>query len=778
MVFPAIEERLKARRHHLEPIDLRWGVETRSVAEDQAKELLILKVCLTEIKRSRPFIIGLLGDRYGWVPPEGRIRTAAQEIGFDTDPAGKSVTALEVEFGVLADPQQRRRCHFYCRQPLPYQEMPPAMAALYSDRQASWPGADQSGARLDALKARLFKELPDRARLYEAGWDRESQRVTGLEAWGRQVLEDLWQDLEIETREFAARPPEAWQDQERWVLEQFVEALTRDFVGREALLHHLASWAAGGEGAAPPELSEKWGAVIVGDAGAGKSALFAQLYRRLQQQPVLLLAHAAGVSPASQQVDSLLRRWVQELAAFLEVEDPAPALTSREDLQESFRGLLVQAAARTRVVCLLDALNQFERTQVGKYLTWLPGFWPENVRFLATTLPGTEAEALRERAGVASIKLDLLNPEETAAMVTSLCRRYHKKLHPEILEVLTSKKIPPQNGQVRLAAGSPLWLHLAVEELLLLDEDDFARQDREFTGNPEEKLHQLLLAVARELPPEVEALYAYLLRRTEAVHGEKWAREFAHLLAVTRGGLREADFQALLPARTGEPWEEVRFAALRRSFRAHLVQKGALGQWDFAHAQMREAIGRRSLPAPAARETHQAIALYLEELPRADLLRQTELMFHFIGADDKPRAARLYAGFQGLASSGPEMAAATQALAAHLLAAGEQDPNPGLEWALSLPAAPGLEPGPAAQICRNYQFDLLEALANDARLPLKLAFLVQVKRVQDGLLAQEPENPLRQRDLSVSYDRDRGRAPGPGGCSRGPRGLPGRPGHC
>ena len=67
-VFPKLEERLRERFHHLEPIDLRWGVETKSVEEQHAKELLVLKVCLDEIKRSRPFLIVLVGDRYGWPP--------------------------------------------------------------------------------------------------------------------------------------------------------------------------------------------------------------------------------------------------------------------------------------------------------------------------------------------------------------------------------------------------------------------------------------------------------------------------------------------------------------------------------------------------------------------------------------------------------------------------------------------------------------------------------------------------------------------------------------
>ncbi len=80
-VFPVLEERLRARFSHLEPIDLRWGVETISEGEEQAKELLVLKVCLAEVERSRPFLIALLGDRYGWVPPRERIEAGGPGSG-------------------------------------------------------------------------------------------------------------------------------------------------------------------------------------------------------------------------------------------------------------------------------------------------------------------------------------------------------------------------------------------------------------------------------------------------------------------------------------------------------------------------------------------------------------------------------------------------------------------------------------------------------------------------------------------------------------------------
>jgi len=78
-----------------------------------------------EIQLSRPFLIVLLGDRYGWVSPEERMAAAAQEIGFDTELRDKSVTALEIEFGILKqDADHRRRRFFYFRDPLPYGQMP------------------------------------------------------------------------------------------------------------------------------------------------------------------------------------------------------------------------------------------------------------------------------------------------------------------------------------------------------------------------------------------------------------------------------------------------------------------------------------------------------------------------------------------------------------------------------------------------------------------------------------------------------------------------------
>src|ERR1700730_4024418 len=87
-VFPALEERLRARRHYLAWVDLRLGIATAAETDEGGQEAAVLKHCLAEVRRCRPFLVVLLGDRYGWVPTADRIESA----GFGADSVGRSVT--------------------------------------------------------------------------------------------------------------------------------------------------------------------------------------------------------------------------------------------------------------------------------------------------------------------------------------------------------------------------------------------------------------------------------------------------------------------------------------------------------------------------------------------------------------------------------------------------------------------------------------------------------------------------------------------------------------
>lgn len=64
-IFPKLRKLCEQRGVVWGEVDLRWGITDEEKAEGQ-----VLPICLEEIRSCRPYFIGMLGERYGWVPFE------------------------------------------------------------------------------------------------------------------------------------------------------------------------------------------------------------------------------------------------------------------------------------------------------------------------------------------------------------------------------------------------------------------------------------------------------------------------------------------------------------------------------------------------------------------------------------------------------------------------------------------------------------------------------------------------------------------------------------
>lgn len=469
VVFPRLDAVLRPARFQLEPIDLRQGIETIELESEDARERLVLKVCLDEIRRSRPFLIVLLGDRYGWIPPEERMVAAAEEAGFPTEVRGKSVTAMEVEFGILQEsPGQRRRSFFYFRDRLPCEQMPPAVAAVFSDQHSPDPETRESHRRLVMLKEVIAADpdLAQRVSRYQADWNPATHRVTGLEAWGEMVFQHLMRELHDEIQAAVNQMPLTWQERERVVLAEFVEHRRRDFTGRVQLLEELHALATSPASEAPTMTAgSAWGACLTGAAGSGKSALFAELVARLSNEDsVLLLMNAAGATPRGSQVGSMLERFLGELSDALGIENPVSERAGPDEIDSAFASLLARVAAKRRVVVLLDALDQFDPTPRSQHLTWLrPRQSPGNARLIAMALDGDAAEALSQWVGIEEIEVPPLtvadeDTDDVAVIADSVWRRYHRQPNPAVLRVLKAKRLPDGTFAAGKAAMTTGWV--------------------------------------------------------------------------------------------------------------------------------------------------------------------------------------------------------------------------------------------------------------------------------------------------------------------------------
>jgi nephrocystin-3 len=95
--WPELRRFCSERQVELVEVDLRW-----SIAEEQSTRKGTLKFCLDEIHACRPFFIGLLGERYGWVPKSSHFRDIAERQRQQRE--SRSITKVKVSYAVLEVP--------------------------------------------------------------------------------------------------------------------------------------------------------------------------------------------------------------------------------------------------------------------------------------------------------------------------------------------------------------------------------------------------------------------------------------------------------------------------------------------------------------------------------------------------------------------------------------------------------------------------------------------------------------------------------------------------
>ena len=507
--------------------------------------------------------------------------------------------------------------------------------------------------------------------------------------------------------------------------------LARNFVGRQAVIERLTGLCRSIVKDGAP-----WGACVIGEPGSGKSALFGEIVRRMKDSDALVLAHVAGPGPGASSVDAMLRRWINELGSALGVGEVD--LSENADpkiLDMTFASLLRRTASQRRVVVLIDALDQFKKTSRARLAACLPRPWPINARLVATAIAGGASKALAERPGVETLSLPPLDAAEARGIIESIGGASPPKLEPAVLDALLAKK---HAGEP--AWGNPLWLVLALEELALIEAD---------TGTPPERLRQSMLDRVEAMPTDPVRFHRATFDRAAEQVGATTVPALLGLIVASRAGWREGDLQQLLPRVSGEPWDQQRFAALRRLLHGHIGQRGELGQWDFNHVQMRAA-ARSRLAALRVSEPqlHLLIADHLLSLSPDDQLRATETMVHLLASSDDGRAARYY----GDASlNDAEVDGATRVLSDAVTA-----PPAGTPASVARDLCRLLETADdtvGARLAERFLFNLDDALEHHAPVDARLMILNSVEQAFERLLRTDPGNAGWQRARAVAQDR-------------------------
>lgn len=593
-VFLELKERCAKRRLHLIDVDLRWGV-----TEEEEKQGKVLEICLDEIERCRPFFIGLLGERYGWTPPkydvpdEEQYHWVKELEGRDERP---SVTALEIYHGVLRTASMQTRAFFYFRDPA-FLTDSRFLKEVSTEKQKDFLAeSDDAAKKLETLKdeirkhSSVFEDYP----CGYGGLDENGQvKLSDLEVFGERLLEELWEAITLEYPEDPTPPDEV--EIERSYHEAFIEGRAQRFIGRLGVLEQLTTFA---------DSENESALVVTGKAGCGKSAVLANFTREYSANnpETFVLAHFIGVSPGSTDIRRTLLRLCRELARRFNIRDEIP--TEYYELRQAFGKFLEQATAQSKVLVVLDALNQLDESHYAHALDWLPHLLPNGLKVIVSTLDDSDCLEALSRRNFTPCDVGALTKVERREIVRQTLKTYRKYLEEK-----------PENDQMGLLlskheSDNPLYLTVACEELRVFGE--FERVTERIEA----------------LPNAVESLFEQVLERIEEDHervepgkGRERVKDALSLLECARHGLLESEMLELL-ARDGEKHlPQAIWARLYRGLKFYLRPSGTddvaddsdEGLLDFFHRQLAKAVWQRYLKDEAAEvATHKLLAKYFK----------------------------------------------------------------------------------------------------------------------------------------------------------------------
>jgi len=552
-VFPRLRKLCEERGVEWGEVDLRWGVTEKDKAEGK-----VLPICLQEIDRTRPYFIGLLGERYGWVPEDEALTQSLIKLyPWIKYEEGHSVTSMEIHYGVLKNKQAENNAFFYFRNQeflgtiakrdrWKYVEAPTTEEVQKYGREEATRRANTRKEKLEHLKLSIKKSgLP-------------LKNFQNAEHLGELVRKDLEAIIE---KNFPAEETPSSLDKERMAHEAFARSRFNGYVSGDKYFASLDKHVLM---RAPP-------LVVLGTSGVGKSALLANWAKQYQKKHPAdaVVMHFIGASAQSTDWAAMLNRISQELQQRFNLHTQQIEEThDSERIKKVFQRTLLGAASKARIILVIDALNQLEDREGAPDLLWLPETLADNVHVVVSTLPGRSLIALQKRK-CPTLAVAPLTRKEQKQFIFCFLHQYGKKMESKYCDQITSA---PQ-------ARNPLFLRVLLDEL---------------------RVHGDLSGVIGHYlqAKEPEALFGLVLARLEQDYETEFpglVGKLMSLLWVSRKGLSEIELRDLLGSRDA-PLNNRLWSPLYLAIEHALVNHGGL--LNFFHDYLRKAVEHRYIRAP------------------------------------------------------------------------------------------------------------------------------------------------------------------------------------
>ena len=437
-IFPQLKQICLERGVFFTDIDLRWGI-----TEEQAQKDEVIPICLNEIDNSRPFFIGILGDRYGWIPDQLQEELLLRYPWLQNYEK-ISVTEMEIRHGVLNNPSTASHALFYFRAPSFYERIPVDKKHIYQDQDP------EAVHKLKSLKQELEEKGISIHKNYKTPKELGSKILQDLTRIIQQEIPEnpllkkrvaLYQEIMGKEEEPRGTPVEYFLKQQT-VQKPFIDSLRKSFTARSIYYEVLDDFMGGQHSVL----------VLHGPKGSGKSALIINWLdsKRKQHPEQCISSYHAGYGYSNTLDKALLQiSWELKEAYNLDL-----VLTTFNKGFEIFPKVLKQIDEMGGALVVLDGLDRLRDKELALKLDWIPRNLPSKSK-LITSLTTDDPLDLNSKANWISKEVSGLTRSEQDHLIIDYLGKYGKRLSDAQLSRISD------SSQVK----NPLYLKTFLDEL-------------------------------------------------------------------------------------------------------------------------------------------------------------------------------------------------------------------------------------------------------------------------------------------------------------------------
>ncbi len=581
-VFPKLRKVVKEYGDEVQEVDLRWGVDTVNMTEEESGHE-VLKICIDAIDRCKPYLIVLLGERYGWIPGKDVVDSANDMRISDRYEKEMSITELEIQYGALLNDEAFKNCIFCFRDAAVIDKIDQSQRYKYTAE------SEHHATRLKALKNQIRSREGAVILDYTADWDSESGSICGLESFEERLyllLEDMIRKDFADKKQRSLKQRQS--DEVELIKHEYLSSYVRRYPEEFKLMRIIGKFIWDREVESATKDADC--VIVKGVAGSGKSALMAYVSQETDKQKntdaILCFAATSGCRNAQ-----MLKRYIAfKLEEILELEhNETPG-----SIDEHLRALSRKVNRKT-IVCFVDGLDQIYAGEKEPYID-LPALCPK-IFWVFSALPDFPFEKAASYYRHKQVEVEGLYPEQRESIIAHTAGKRGKKLDSEVVGMIAGRR----------GADNPLFISLVLQRFFMMNKKEF--EEAEALAPGMEGLHRHMQKMLAEMPDMPDKMAGYILEVTAGLFDQQQFSEILMLIALSKSGLTENEIADLLEL------ENIRFSQIAFqqtvSYLYDAFSQRSGGKWNFNHRLFGEAVVA-SMTEEDKKRINSLFALYSE----------------------------------------------------------------------------------------------------------------------------------------------------------------------